>query len=169
MLDLVAMLSLKIGEPCVVSTPATSVRSLIGTGSPASRPRSPTGFFISWSAWLRARSKQSVGSALTWPSTSAIRASRASSRSCGVMSPCRNRSTMSQAVARTSSLDATNSPPVYSASWAANITGGIVMARRNWTISASLNSGHVSAARMLTARRRLRHQRRRRTAPSARP
>ncbi len=34
------MLSLKIGEPCVERTPATSVRSLIGTGRPASRPRS---------------------------------------------------------------------------------------------------------------------------------
>jgi len=48
----------------VVSTPATAVRSLIGTGSPASKPRLPTGRFINSLACVRARSKQSVGSAL---------------------------------------------------------------------------------------------------------
>ncbi|MFK4509017.1 hypothetical protein ABIF81_004195 [Bradyrhizobium daqingense] len=45
--DFAGMLSLKIGEPWVFSTPATSVRSLIGTGRPASRPRAPAGFCIS--------------------------------------------------------------------------------------------------------------------------
>ena len=38
-----------------------SVRSLIGTGRPASRPRSPAGRCISASACARARSKHSVG------------------------------------------------------------------------------------------------------------
>ena len=41
-----AIRSLKIGEPCVERTPATSVRSLIGTGRPARIPRSATGFAI---------------------------------------------------------------------------------------------------------------------------
>ena len=39
--------SLKIGEPCVERTPATSVRSLMGSGRPARMPRSAIGFFIS--------------------------------------------------------------------------------------------------------------------------
>ena len=49
----------------VVRTPATSVRSLIGTGRPPSSPRSPGGRASSRSAWSRARSKHNVGSALT--------------------------------------------------------------------------------------------------------
>ena len=65
MSDFSGMWSLKIGDPCVERTPATSFRSLIGIGMPASAPRSATGSFISRSAWARARSKQSVGSALT--------------------------------------------------------------------------------------------------------
>jgi len=54
---------------------------------PASRPRSESGFSISVFACARARSKQSVGKALTLPSTSAIRFSSTSSRSSGVTSP----------------------------------------------------------------------------------
>ena len=70
MSDCLAIVSLKIGDPCVVFTPATSLRSLIGTGSPPSRPRSPDGFCISALAFSRARSKQRIGSALVLPSTS---------------------------------------------------------------------------------------------------
>ncbi|MCS3690115.1 hypothetical protein ABIF07_002860 [Bradyrhizobium elkanii] len=92
---------MKIGEPCVVSTPATAVRSLIGTGRPASRPRSLTGFCIRALAWVRARSKQSVGSAFTLPSTSAMRVSSTSSRSSGVTSPAFSFSTTAHAVSFT--------------------------------------------------------------------
>ncbi len=76
-------------------------RSLIGIGIPASRPRSPTGFFINALAWVRARSKHSVGKALTLPSTSAIRCSSTSSRSSGVTSPEFSFSMTAHAVART--------------------------------------------------------------------
>src|SRR5258708_7906011 len=95
-----AIVSLKIGEPCVFSTPSTLSRSLIGIGIPASRPRSPTGFFINALAWVRARSKHSVGKALTLPSTSAIRCSSTSSRSSGVTSPEFSFSMTAHAVAR---------------------------------------------------------------------
>lgn len=74
-------------------TEVMSVKSLIATGRPASRPRSSGG-----RAWRRARSKQRVGSAATPPSTSEIRCSRASSSSRLATSPLRNRPTSSVAV-----------------------------------------------------------------------
>ncbi|MGY3561137.1 hypothetical protein ACVWXP_004406 [Bradyrhizobium sp. USDA 4463] len=98
--DVAETLSLKIGEPCVFSTPATSVRSLIGTGRPASNPRAPAGFRISALALSRARSKHSVGSALTLPSTSVTRFSTTSNSSSGETSPERKMSTTVQAVSR---------------------------------------------------------------------
>ena len=98
--DFAGMLSLKIGEPCVFRTPATSVRSLIGNGRPASSPRAPAGFCISAFALSRARSKHSVGSALTLPSTSLMRFSTTSSSSSGETSPERSLSTTVQAVSR---------------------------------------------------------------------
>ncbi len=98
--DFAGMLSLKIGEPCVFNTPATSVRSLIGTGRPASSPRAPAGFCISAFALVLARSKHSIGSALTLPSTSLMRFSSTSSSSSGETSPDRSLSTIAHAVSR---------------------------------------------------------------------
>ncbi|MFK4646447.1 hypothetical protein ABIF96_005021 [Bradyrhizobium ottawaense] len=98
--DLAGILSLKIGEPCVFSTPATSVRSLIGTGRPASSPRAPAGFRIKALALSRARWKHRIGSAFTLPSTSLMRFSTTSSSSSGETSPDRSLSTTAQAVSR---------------------------------------------------------------------
>ena len=103
MSDVAGMLSLKIGEPWVFSTPATSVRSLIGSGRPASNPRAPAGFRISTLRLSPARSKHSVGSALTLPSTSLMRFSSTSSSSSGETSPDRSLSTTAQAVSRINS------------------------------------------------------------------
>ena len=63
-------------------TPATSVKSLIAIGRPARRL-----VFFTLFAAARARSKQSVGRALTAPSTALIRASAASSNSRGETLP----------------------------------------------------------------------------------
>src|SRR3984893_13724012 len=93
-----------MGEPWVVRTPSTGIRSLMGTGRPASGPRAEKGSRISRSACARARSKHSVGKALTEPSTAAIRASSASSRSWGVTSPRCRRSTIVTASALINSL-----------------------------------------------------------------
>jgi hypothetical protein len=60
---------------------------LIATGNPASGPRSAIGRPISAFAADRARSKHTVGKALTAPSTRAIRASKASRHSSGDTSP----------------------------------------------------------------------------------
>ena len=90
----------KMGEPCVERTPATSVRSLIGTGRPASTPRSSIGLAISCRACSRARSKQRVGSALTMPSTAAMRVSSASRQSSGEIDPALRPSTICVAVMR---------------------------------------------------------------------
>src|SRR5690606_3997090 len=84
---------LKMGEPKVVHTPSTSVRSLIGTGSPARSPRASTGRSSSRRACALARSKHSVGKALTAGSTSLILASSTSRRSSGVMACAFRRST----------------------------------------------------------------------------
>jgi hypothetical protein len=100
----VAMVSLKMSEPCVERTPATSQRSLMGTGRPASLPRSWAGNSINRSACSRARPKQSVTSALTGALTAAMRFSRASRHSSGETAPMRRRSVTSTAVRRVRSV-----------------------------------------------------------------
>ncbi len=122
--DFAGTLSAWIGEPKVVRTPATSTRSLIGTGSPASTPRASTGRRMRSSAAARARSKHSVGSAFTAGSTAAMRASSASSRSCGRISSRRSRRTTSVAsMAMRSSLLGTGS--LLTANRSSEMHGGL--------------------------------------------
>ena len=106
-----AMRCSNASDPLVQRTPPTSMLSFTAIGSPCSRPRGPSGppgvghgAAISRFAWSRARSRQSVGSALIEPSVAAIRAAAASTRSSGETSRRSSRSTAAQAVRRVSSV-----------------------------------------------------------------
>jgi hypothetical protein len=92
-----------------VRTPATSVRSLIETGNPASQPASPAASVVAPPCMMRrarsrARSRHRVGSAFTAGSTSAMRWAEASTSSRGEISRFLSRARASTADIRQSSL-----------------------------------------------------------------
>jgi hypothetical protein len=92
-----------------VRTPATSVRSLIETGNPASQPASPAASVVAPPCMMRrarsrARSRHRVGSAFTAGSTSAMRWAEASTSSRGEISRFLSRARASTADIRRSSL-----------------------------------------------------------------
>lgn len=100
--------SVKIGEPQVVRTPASRLRSLMAMGKPArGMSDAKASWFISRLACCRARSKHRIGSALTAGSTCSIRRIEASTRSSGDTVFCRSNATAWRAVSLVSSSMAT--------------------------------------------------------------